>query len=202
MLPQRRSQRRNKRAPGATFPAIRYPGQHPRRATVVGAGRWHGRCRSDRPGRHQDHALVPDPGRPRSWAASPRQGTTCRAWSCPAAILRAKFGAGQEDLRRSDLILLAVPSKGVGDAIDGDQSPGCAGRRRHRLAGQGACAARRSNPHRSPGLRLRPGARRLRRRAPRTHEMSGVRGGPSCVPRAPRRSPIGVAEAFQRAGVV
>src|SRR5919108_4586235 len=99
-------------------PPIRYPGQHPRRATVVGAGSFGTAvavlleragirttllCRTreqvvELEGAHQNKRYLPGVELPRD--------------------LRVQFfGADGEQLGRADLILLAVPSKGIGEAI-------------------------------------------------------------------------------------
>jgi glycerol-3-phosphate dehydrogenase (NAD(P)+) len=99
-------------------PAIRYPGQHPRRATVVGAGSFGTAvavlleragirtallCRTreqadDLGGARENVRYLPGVELPRD--------------------LRVSFlGAQKEHLERADLILLAVPSKGIGDVV-------------------------------------------------------------------------------------
>src|SRR5919108_636626 len=99
-------------------PPIRYPGQHPRRATVVGAGSFGTAvavlleragirttllCRT----REQADELS---GAQENKRYLPRV-------ELPRDLRMQAFGADREQLGRADLILLAVPSKRIGEAI-------------------------------------------------------------------------------------
>src|SRR4051794_40816811 len=99
--------------------AIRYPGQHPRRATVVGAGSFgtavavlleRAGIRTTLLCRTRDQA--------EELARARENERYLEGVELPRDLRVSFFGADREHLDRADLILLAVPSKGVGDAID------------------------------------------------------------------------------------
>ena len=98
---------------------IRYSGQHPRRATVVGAGSFGTAVAVliDRAGIRTTLLC-----RTREQAEELSDAHQNRRYLPGVQLTRdlkvSHFGADREDLRRSDLILLAVPSEGIGDAID------------------------------------------------------------------------------------
>src|SRR5688572_9347099 len=102
----------------ATFLAIRYPGQHPRRATVVGAGSF---------GTAVAVLLVRAGVRTTLLCRTPEQVQELAAARInerylpgvlvPRELKIRAFGAHEDQFARPDLVFLAVPSKTLGEAL-------------------------------------------------------------------------------------
>jgi glycerol-3-phosphate dehydrogenase (NAD(P)+) len=182
-------------------PPIRYPGQHPRRATVVGAGSFGTAvavlleragirttllCRTpeqteELSGAHQNQRYLPGVELPRD--------------------LRIRtLGAEPDQLGRADLLLLAVPSKGMADAITELQRLGVPDRAGIVSLAKGLVADG-STP--TALLEAVFGPERVACVGGPAHALEMVEAGAGLVC-ASRSESLAhrVAEAFQRAGVV
>jgi glycerol-3-phosphate dehydrogenase (NAD(P)+) len=105
--------------PPVASPPIRYPGQHPRRATVIGAGSFgtavavlmvRAGVRTTLVCRTAEQA--------RQLAAEPRNERYLPGVELPRELTVRSLEAGGDQLARMDLVFLAMPSKGLGDAVE------------------------------------------------------------------------------------
>ena len=98
--------------------AVRYPGQHPRRATVVGAGSFGTAVAVllERAG-IRTTLLCRTREQAEELSRARENERYLDGVELPRDLRVSSFGAEKEPLDRADLILLAVPSKGIGDAI-------------------------------------------------------------------------------------
>lgn len=119
----------------------------------------------------------------------------------PRDLKVSHFGADREDLRRSDLILLAVPSKGVGDAIDELRRLGVPDRAGIVSLAKGLVPPDGATP--TALLDVAFGPERVACVGGPAHALEMVESGAGLVC-ASRSEALAhrVAEAFQRAGVV
>jgi glycerol-3-phosphate dehydrogenase (NAD(P)+) len=183
-------------------PAIRYPGQNPRRATVVGAGSFGtavavlleragirttllcrtGEQAEELGGAHENRYYLPGVELPRD----------LRVYA---------FGASPEHLERTDLIFIAVPSKGVGDAIAELQRLGVPDRAGIVSLAKGLVPPDGATP--TALLEVVFGPERVACVGGPAHALEMVEHGAGLVC-ASRSEALAhrVAEAFQRAGVV
>ena len=176
----------------------------PRRAVVVGAGSF-GTALAvllvARRAAHRRSRRAPRAGRapasPSARTALPAGASRCRA------TLRDRARSARPG-RAPTYVFLAVPSRGLGEVIDGPGGRRARPARGHRLAGQGARAARRRAPPTvaaarrsfgpttgSPAWAVPPTRRRWSARARRWSRPPATRGSPSAL-----------AQVFTRAGVV
>ena len=120
----------------------------------------------------------------------------------PQQLKVRALGTRDDQFQRSDLVFLAVPSKGIGEAIAQLKRARRVRARRDRLAGQGARAARRrAAEHRARALvRRRRGWRWSA--APRTRARWWRPAPGWCARRTPSRSPTAWPRRSRRAGVV
>jgi glycerol-3-phosphate dehydrogenase (NAD(P)+) len=97
---------------------IRYPGQHPRRATVVGAGSFGTAVAVllERAG-IRTTLLARTPDQAQELAGARENKRYLPGVELPRDLRVQPLGADQEPFARTDLVFLAVPSKGVADAI-------------------------------------------------------------------------------------
>jgi glycerol-3-phosphate dehydrogenase (NAD(P)+) len=186
----------------AIGPSLRYPGQHPRRATVVGAGSFGTAvallleragvrttllCRTA----EQAERLVADAENARYLPRMP----------LPPALKVRVLGAREDQFQRPDLVFLAVPSKGLGDALAEIERLGVS-----ESAGVVSLAKGLVPPDGLPptlALERAFGAERSACVGGPAHAREMVESGAGLVC-ASHSEPLAhrVAEAFQRAGVV
>lgn len=97
---------------------MRYPGQHPRRATVVGAGSFGTAVAVllERAG-IRTTLLCRTPEQLEQLQGARENDRYLPAVALPRDLKVRAFGAHPEQFARSDLIFLAVPSKGIGEAV-------------------------------------------------------------------------------------
>ncbi|CAN5514284.1 NAD(P)H-dependent glycerol-3-phosphate dehydrogenase [soil metagenome] len=112
----------------AISPRLRYPGQQPTRATVVGAGSFGTAVallldRAD----VRTTLLCRTPGQVDTLEQDRENRRYLPGVELPHSIKVRAFGGHDDQFHRVDLIFLAVPSKGMGDALDQIERLGVAG---------------------------------------------------------------------------
>ncbi len=98
--------------------AIRYPGQHPRRAAVVGAGSFGTAVAVllERAG-IRTTLLCRTPEQTEELSRAHHNERYLPGVELPRDLMVRTLGAEPDQFGRADLLLLAVPSKGVADAV-------------------------------------------------------------------------------------
>jgi glycerol-3-phosphate dehydrogenase (NAD(P)+) len=180
---------------------IRYPGQHPRRASVVGAGSFGTAIAVllERAGLPTT-LLCRTAEQARELADAHHNERYLPGVELPRDLRVQLFGAQDDTLARADLILLAVPSKGIGEAIQELRRFGVSSRAGIVSLAKGLVPTDGATP---TALLTRPSARSALPAwaAPRTRARWASPGRVSCAARSEVLAHR-VAEAFQRAGVV
>ena len=183
-------------------PTVRYPGQHPRRASVVGAGSFGTAVALllERSG-IRTTLLCRTPDQVERLEADRENTRYLPGVELPQTLRIGAFGTREDQFHRPDLVFLAVPSKGLGEALAELQRLGVA-----RTAGVVSLAKGLVWPDGSPPtsvLERAFGAERTACVGGPAHAREMVETGAGLVC-ASRSEPLAhrVAEAFQRSGVV
>jgi glycerol-3-phosphate dehydrogenase (NAD(P)+) len=181
---------------------MRYPGQHPRRATVVGAGSFGTAVAVllERAG-IRTTLLCRTRGQATELAGAHENHRYLDGVELPRDLRIAFMGDDREPLARADLILLAVPSKGIAEAIEAMRRLGVPDR-----AGVVSLAKGLVPPDGAPPTALLDAAFGPERVAcvggpAHAREMVEAGAGLVCASRSEALAHR-VAEAFQRSGVV
>lgn len=183
-------------------PTLRYPGQHPRRASVVGAGSFGTAVALllERSG-IRTTLLCRTADQVERLEADGENTRYLPGVELPQTLRITAFGTREDQFHRPDLVFLAVPSKGLGEALVELQRLGVA-----KTAGVVSLAKGLVWPDGSPPttvLERAFGAERTACVGGPAHAREMVETGAGLVC-ASRSEPLAhrVAEAFQRSGVV